>query len=540
MKIKFTFILFLSLFIFNVSFNLVEAKCASGQLCWSSSGCGNFNIGSTHYGGSEQCAVLGINCPAPVYVPPAVGGSCGSGPWACNSGGYAGDGVSRLNGLYTWSCNGWNGGGNSGTCSYTDTTSPYLQPGCGNGAYLCNGYSGVSAQQKSGDTYNWKCTNFYNGSVANCSGTYTFKPTLSCSSPGNKATISWASIADYNSVSFQNVSDNVAYWTGMPAASSAVLNYLYKTAAGDYYKYYNGGVSSFTFDTVPGSKYGFHLSSWIGGVWVRNPVAPPTAPAGSVYLELTCYGKGVCGNASTTKIFAIGSTTYPVSNKFCDNGTPNPKTPGFPTATKPVTWYCLGSDNNTTTDDAFCSAYIASPTIIPGVCGTAHNKIYLDGATGYGADTFCSKGSYVVAPSFPGAGSSTKWTCLGSDNTTTTDDAPCSASKANTTYTNVLDSIIEKFDNQPTTRMVNIGSKCKIDWKIKDNAVANLTNLICSVSPVGGSSINPASKTGTYESPALSHITDFTLSCSGKNALGATVSDSAPATCYVAPGVREI
>ena len=536
MKIKFVFIIFLSLAVFSISLNSVEAKCASGQLCWSSSGCGNFNIGSHHYGGSEQCAILGINCPAPVYVPPAVGGSCGSAQWSCNSGGYAGDGVSRLNGVSTWSCNGWNGGGNSGTCSYTDTTSPYLQAGCGNGPYLCNGYSGVSAQTKSGNNYTWKCTNFYNSSVKNCSGTYTFNPVTSCPSPGNKATVSWGNIGNYFSVFFQNLSDKSPYWADPPAAG-ATWGYVKKTAAGDYFLYVGDSKTSYVFDTTPGSKYSFYINTQSLGYLPSINARYGNETGG---IDFTCYGKGVCGNASTTKVFAESVTSYPASDKFCDNGTPNPKTPSFPTATKPVTWYCLGSDNTITTDDVLCSASKAVP-IITGVCGSAHTKKYKNDQTTYSPDTLCLTGETAIpAPTFPAVGKTVTWNCFGSNKTVVTDDATCYASREDAKYINAVDSIIEKFDNQPVTRMVNIGSKCKIDWKIKDNAVSNLTNLTCSVSPVGGSSINPASKSGTYESPVLSHITDFTLNCSGKNINGVTVSDSAPTTCYVGPGVKEI
>jgi len=289
--------------------------------------------------------------------------------------------------------------------------------------------------------------------------------------------------------------------------------------------------------TTPGSKYSFYINTQSLGYLPSINARYGNETGG---IDFTCYGNGVCGNASTTKIFADGVNAYPVSNKFCDNGTPNPKTPGFPTVAKPVTWYCLGSDNTIETDDALCSAYKGAPTTIKGVCGDAV-RIYPDNATGYAPYNFCSKEmSSSPKPAFPLPGKSVSWTCLGSDNATTTDDAVCSASRSNINYTNVQESIIEKFENQPTSRIVNIGSKCKIDWKIKDNAVAYLTNLVCYVTPAGGSSISVASKTGVYESPTLSHMTDFTLSCSGKNSAGNTVEDDAPATCYVAPGVREI
>ncbi len=77
---------FAIVFAFGINAPKAEAKsCKKGHVCYSDSGCGNFNIGNTHYGGDQRCAVLGQNCPPPqppppVYYPPVnnSGGSVGT------------------------------------------------------------------------------------------------------------------------------------------------------------------------------------------------------------------------------------------------------------------------------------------------------------------------------------------------------------------------------------------------------------------------------------------------------------------------------
>ncbi|MFA6463697.1 MAG: hypothetical protein WCV55_01675 [Candidatus Paceibacterota bacterium] len=56
-------LVFATIFVFGINVENAEAKCKKGHVCYSDSGCGNFNIGSHHYGGDQQCAMLGQNCP---------------------------------------------------------------------------------------------------------------------------------------------------------------------------------------------------------------------------------------------------------------------------------------------------------------------------------------------------------------------------------------------------------------------------------------------------------------------------------------------
>jgi hypothetical protein len=199
---------FTALFIFGINFNVAEASCPKGKVCFSSSGCANFNIGSRHYGGSEQCSVLGRNCPPspqttwtppwtpswtppwtpppPPPPPPPVHGVCGganenfnvrtglfSPAGTCAAGNIGGVSWNGTN--YSWGCYGYNGGGNA-YCSWN------VRPVAG----ICGGLNGkiVTKQPASWDymcssgpqsnitisqnTYKWSCQGSYGGSDAFC------------------------------------------------------------------------------------------------------------------------------------------------------------------------------------------------------------------------------------------------------------------------------------------------------------------------------------------------------------------------------------
>ena len=71
----------------------------------------------------------------------------------------------------------------------------------------------------------------------------------------------------------------------------------------------------------------------------------------------------------------------------------------------------------------------ATPTSAPvnGACGTASGKTYLVADTTFGADTFCSVGaSNPAAPTFPGPGGTTNWSCIGTNGG---GNAACSANR---------------------------------------------------------------------------------------------------------------
>lgn len=181
----------IALFVFGVSVEKVDAKsCPKGKVCFSDSGCGNFNIGNTHYGGSEQCAVLGKNCPppAPPPPPPPVHGVCGnpSTPFnpqtgmfspsgRCASGNLGNNSWDNNTGRLTWRCNGYNGGSSS-SCNWT---APAMNGQCGGldgtitsrmptgWAQMCT--SGPqTAITTNGNTYKWSCIGTYGGVNDSC------------------------------------------------------------------------------------------------------------------------------------------------------------------------------------------------------------------------------------------------------------------------------------------------------------------------------------------------------------------------------------
>ena len=158
-----TGLIFIVMFIFGVSFNVAEASCPKGKVCYSNSGCGNFNIGNHHYGGSEACAVLGKNCPS-----------------------------------------GGGGGGGGGGSTYVDPCS-YTPPSCGvcggccpangscsaiNGKVVsknpgsqgCSSDYGVDGPTLSGDKYNWVCRATCGGSPVSCSA-YAMPQVGKCGDP---------------------------------------------------------------------------------------------------------------------------------------------------------------------------------------------------------------------------------------------------------------------------------------------------------------------------------------------------------------------
>jgi len=144
-----TGLVFVTIFIFGVSFNVAEASCPKGKVCYSNSGCGNFNIGSKHYGGSQACEILGKNCssggggggggnPTPVdpctYTPPSCG-VCGG---CCPANGFC----SAINGKVV-------------------SKNP--------GSQGCSSNYGISGPTLSGDKYNWVCQATCGGNPASCS-----------------------------------------------------------------------------------------------------------------------------------------------------------------------------------------------------------------------------------------------------------------------------------------------------------------------------------------------------------------------------------
>ncbi len=176
-----------ALFVYISDIKNVEASCPNGKVCFSDSGCGNFNIGSTHYGGSDRCRVLGIDCPPP-SPPPPVNGVCGNpnkpfnlqtgkfSPTAKCASGSVRDSLWIDNeGKLTWTCKGSNGGSSS-SCRWN---APVMNGQCGglDGTITTTAPSAWGQMCSSGpksivntvqNTYKWTCGGTYGGSDDMC------------------------------------------------------------------------------------------------------------------------------------------------------------------------------------------------------------------------------------------------------------------------------------------------------------------------------------------------------------------------------------
>ncbi|MFA5169735.1 MAG: type II secretion system protein [Candidatus Paceibacterota bacterium] len=183
-----------------------------------------------------------------------------------------------------------------------------------------------------------------------------------------------------------------------PALSSLLPQNLNGT-----YTYESDG-SSFSVSSILSSGYAYTYDSVTNSFTTEEPTA------------------GSCGTASKTYLYT--ETTYG-SDTFCTLGTSTPSSPSFPALGSSTSWTCPGSNGGAT---ANCSASRGA-TPVSGDCGTA-SKTYLYSETTYGSDTFCIQGTAnPSSPSFPELGSSTNWTCVGSNGGT---DDSCTASRNNT------------------------------------------------------------------------------------------------------------
>jgi hypothetical protein len=112
-----------------------------------------------------------------------------------------------------------------------------------------------------------------------------------------------------------------------------------------------------------------------------------------------------CGAAATT--YAYTATAY--SGTYCVMGTSTPASPVWPAAGETVTWTCPVANGSPIS----CTA-THSPAPVAGVCGAAQ-QTYVYSATAY-SGALCSTGTASPAsPAFPSCGSSSSWSCLGTN-----------------------------------------------------------------------------------------------------------------------------
>ena len=112
-----------------------------------------------------------------------------------------------------------------------------------------------------------------------------------------------------------------------------------------------------------------------------------------------------CGGAATT--YAYTATAY--SGPYCMMGSPTPSAPAWPAQGASTSWTCPVASGTPIS----CTA-THSPAPVNGVCGPAATT-YVYSATAY-SGALCTAGTTSPAsPSFPAAGSSTSWSCLGTN-----------------------------------------------------------------------------------------------------------------------------
>jgi len=113
---------------------------------------------------------------------------------------------------------------------------------------------------------------------------------------------------------------------------------------------------------------------------------------------------GSCGGAAQ----AYDYYEERFSGNFCSAGSLE-STPEFPQQGESSSWNCYGENGGT---DVNCSASRGdAPASESGSCGTAA-KSYTNGSSSYDG-SFCSSGELDTEPTFPGAGQTSTWICLG-------------------------------------------------------------------------------------------------------------------------------
>ncbi|MFA6329233.1 MAG: hypothetical protein WCX64_00945 [Candidatus Micrarchaeia archaeon] len=126
--------------------------------------------------------------------------------------------------------------------------------------------------------------------------------------------------------------------------------------------------------------------------------------AGNCLSALASF-TNACGGAATT--YAYGATAY--TGSYCLMGLPTPSSPAWPVAGASTSWTCPVMSGSPIS----CTA-THSVAPVNGVCGVAA-KTYAYGAIAF-SGALCSTGAASPSsPVFPSSGSSTSWSCLGTN-----------------------------------------------------------------------------------------------------------------------------
>jgi hypothetical protein len=152
----------------------------------------------------------------------------------------------------------------------------------------------------------------------------------------------------------------------------------------------------------------------VGDIGASGDICNGTGNCLSALATLT----NACGGAATSYVYSASA----FSGSYCVMGTPTPATPTWPTAGNSVTWTCPVTSGSPIS----CTAtHAAAP--VNGVCGPAATS-YTYSAT-FPSGAYCTTGtSSPTTPSNPSVGSSSSWSCLGTNGGSS---PSCTASRAN-------------------------------------------------------------------------------------------------------------
>jgi len=283
------------------------------------------------------------------------------------------------------------------------------------------------------------------------------------------------------------------------------------------------------------TTYPSTTSAWPAGTFCATGTASPVNPSFPAAGSTTNWQCGGSGGGSTASCSAsvaspavngscgTRSTSYPSitsawpAGTFCATGTASPANPSFPAAGSTTNWQCGGSGGGST---ASCSASVAAGggggTVINGVCGTK-NTTYPSTISAWPAGTFCATGTASPAnPSFPAAGSTVSWQCLGSSGGAT-------ASCLTTHQAAAIPAPILNFSVSPST--VTSGGAATLTW-----STSNASSCFAS----GDWSGWKASGGGTETKASITSNKTYTMEC--WNSSGGTTGEKTVNVSVVAGG----
>ena len=198
-----------------------------------------------------------------------------------------------------------------------------------------------------------------------------------------------------------------------------ILGRLYYNADQDYAYHSDGTYACLHCDEISSDFVNF------------SPLSNPTATScpcferlitwnGSLPLTVLTAVNGSC-NTLRAKAYTAAETAW-AGASWCTVGTANNIPATFLNYGASTSWTCAGSGGGNT---ATCSA---SRAHLIATCGTRATT-YAQTVTTWPAGTFCSGTPSPLTPAFPAVGTSTTWSCLGSNTTSTTDDKSCTATR---------------------------------------------------------------------------------------------------------------